>query len=324
VQIDEVVDEVVVQWLLERRIELGFVVLPDERFDTLPLVTDELVAVLPASHPLASKKTVSAKDFHNRPFIRTSAGSGPHIDQFLGAQGAIPKTLFRFEQLTSMMGFVVQGDAIAIAARLALPDAPAGLVYRSLQPRWPREIALAALSFDRLSPAARAFIEIATKHRKHLRAWSIVFWLVKTSLKAVIGFRKSNADFASVPMTAKGRKPSAAGQFESPTPPKNNAFWPEQVIYTIPFGPPCKLSSKFQFFNPHRQAVDLIGLLSISSWPAIEKSARTQGHDADWDAVLLSTSWLSEFEKLNKNNDLRRFRNSIVAVLCRKSQELFR
>ena len=170
VQIDEVVDEVVVQWLLERRIELGFVVLPDERFDTLPLVTDELVAVLPASHPLASKKTVSAKDFHNRPFIRTSAGSGPHIDQFLGAQGAIPKTLFRFEQLTSMMGFVVQGDAIAIVARLALPDAPAGLVYRSLQPRWPREIALAALSFNRLSPAARAFIEIATKHRKHLRA----------------------------------------------------------------------------------------------------------------------------------------------------------
>lgn len=170
VQIDEVVDEVVVQWLLERRVELGFVVLPDERFDTLPLVTDELVAVLPASHPLASKKTVSAKDFHNRPFIRTSAGSGPHIDQFLGAQGAIPKTLFRFEQLTSMMGFVAQGNAIAIAARLALPDAPAGLVYRSLQPRWPREIALAALSFDRLSPAARAFIEIATKHLKHFRA----------------------------------------------------------------------------------------------------------------------------------------------------------
>ena len=170
VQIDEVVDEVVVQWLLERRVELGFVVLPDERFDTLPLVTDELVAVLAASHPLASKKTVSAKDFHNRPFIRTSAGSGPHIDQFLGAQGAIPKTLFRFEQLTSMMGFVAQGDAIAIAARLALPDAPAGLVYRSLQPRWPREIALAALSFDRLSPAARAFIEIATKHRKNRRA----------------------------------------------------------------------------------------------------------------------------------------------------------
>jgi len=166
VQIDEVVDEVAVHWLLQRRVELGFVVLPDERFDTLPVVTDELVAVLPVSHPLASKKTVSAKDFHNQPFIRTSAGSCRHIDQFLEAQGVIPKTLFRFEQLTSMMGFVAQVDAIAIAARLALPDAPAGLAYRSLQPRWPREIALAALNFERLSPAARAFIEIASMQRK--------------------------------------------------------------------------------------------------------------------------------------------------------------
>ena len=170
VHIDEVVDGVVVQHLLERRVELGFVVLPDERFDTLPLVVDELVAVLPASHPLASKPSIKAQDLHDQPFIRTSAGSGPHIDQFLAAQGAIPKTLFRFEQLSSMMGFVLAGNAVAIAARLALPEPPAGVVYRSLQPRRPREIALAALRFDKLSPAAKAFVEVATKHRKLLQS----------------------------------------------------------------------------------------------------------------------------------------------------------
>ena len=169
VQIDEVVDDVVVQWLLERRVELGFVVLPEERFDTLTLMSDEFGAVLPAAHPLASKSAINARDFHEQPFIRTSAGSGPYIDQFLAAQGALPKTLFRFEQLTSMMGFVAQCSAIAIAARLALPEAPEGVVYRSLQPRRPREIALAALRFDRLSPAAKAFVEVATKHRKLLR-----------------------------------------------------------------------------------------------------------------------------------------------------------
>ena len=169
VQIDEVVDDVVVQWLLERRVELGFVVLPEERFDTLALMSDEFVAVLPAAHPLAAKSAINARDFHEQPFIRTSAGSGPYIDQFLAAQGALPKTLFRFEQLTSMMDFVAQGSAIAIAARLALPEATEGVVYRSLQPRRPREIALAALRFDRLSPAAKAFVEVATKHRKLLR-----------------------------------------------------------------------------------------------------------------------------------------------------------
>ncbi|NDB09169.1 MAG: transposase domain-containing protein, partial [Burkholderiaceae bacterium] len=35
--------------------------------------------------------------------------------------------------------------------------------------------------------------------------------------------------------------------------------------FRIFFAPPCKLSSKFQLFNRHRQAVDLIGLSSISS-----------------------------------------------------------
>lgn len=166
VQIDEVVDQLVVQWLLERRVELGFVVLPDERFDTLALASDELVAVLPTTHPLAEKATIRARDFHELPFIRTSAGSGPYIDQFLTTESAVPKTLFRLEQLNSMLGIVAQGQAVTIAARLALPDvAPTGVVYRSLRPRRPREIALAALNFDRLSPAARAFVDMASRKR---------------------------------------------------------------------------------------------------------------------------------------------------------------
>ncbi|MDR2331815.1 MAG: LysR family transcriptional regulator, partial [Comamonas sp.] len=75
VHIEEAVDSMVLQWLLERRVELGFVLLPDERFDTVALLEDELVAVLPAAHPLAEKTSISALDFHGQPFIRTSAGS---------------------------------------------------------------------------------------------------------------------------------------------------------------------------------------------------------------------------------------------------------
>lgn len=169
VQIEEAVDSLVVEWLLERRVELGFVVLPDDRFETLPLVADELVAVLPETHPLATKRSISAQDFHCKPFIRTSAGSGPYVDAFLEAHGAAPNTLFRFEQLTSMIGFVGTGEATSIAARLALPDSPPGVVYRRLHPRQSREVAMAALRFDRLSPAAKAFFETASKHRKRLQ-----------------------------------------------------------------------------------------------------------------------------------------------------------
>lgn len=166
--IEEAVNSVVLQWLLERRVELGFVVLPDERFDSVPLIEGELVAVLPATHPLAQKTNISALDFHNQPFIRTSAGSGPRVDAFLADKGAVPNTLYRFEQLSSMMGFVAQGDALTIAARLALPAPPAGVTYRRLMPRNHRPIALAALRFDRLSPAAAAFVETTRKLRKRL------------------------------------------------------------------------------------------------------------------------------------------------------------
>lgn len=168
VHIEEAIDSTVMQWLPERRVELGFVVLPDERVDTLTLAGDELVAVLPAAHPLAYQSAIGAMGFHGQPFIRTSAGSGPHIDAFWASQGTAPRTLLRFEQLSSMTGFVAQGEAVTIAARLALPEPPSGVVYRPLRPRCRWKIALAALSFDKLSPAALAFVELTQKSRGSL------------------------------------------------------------------------------------------------------------------------------------------------------------
>lgn len=124
-----------------------------------------LLPGLLASHPLASKAAISARDLHEQPFIHTRAGSGPYIDHFLAAEDAVPQT--RFEQLVSMLGFVAQGHALTIAARLALSQAPpAGVVYRPLRPKQPRTIALAALRFDKRAPAARALVDMASKLRK--------------------------------------------------------------------------------------------------------------------------------------------------------------
>ncbi len=97
VQIDEQNDDTVVKWLLERRVEIGFVVLPDERFETVPLVEDELVALLPASHRLAAQRSIRAADLQGEAFVRTSAGSGAHIDRFLAEAGAQPAAIYHFE-----------------------------------------------------------------------------------------------------------------------------------------------------------------------------------------------------------------------------------
>lgn len=163
VQVEEQADETVIRWLLEQRIEVGFVTLPDDRFETVCLAEDEFVAVVPQEHRLAHKRRIHPHDLDGEPFIRTGAGSGLAVDRILAETGATPKVLYRFEQLSSILGFVAQGHALAIAARLALPDEVPGVVYRSLAPEQRRSTGLAVRSMKKLSPAAAALVEIAKR-----------------------------------------------------------------------------------------------------------------------------------------------------------------
>lgn len=156
-RIEEESDEVIDQWLLEKRVELGFVLVPDERFEVMPLVRDEFVAVLPADHPLAEAPSVLISDLSGLDFVLTEAGGGPVIIPILQKHGARPHVLYHLTQIVSILEFVRRGLAVAVAARLALPDAPAGVVYRPLRPAQPRTVGLACLDVARLSPLARAF-----------------------------------------------------------------------------------------------------------------------------------------------------------------------
>lgn len=163
--IDEEDDDTVVRWLMERRVEIGFVVLPDARFETVPLVEDEFMVLLPATHPLACKAHIVAADLNDQPFVLTEAGCGELIQRLLEAGKSRPRILYRFPQLLSILGFVGRGLAVSIAARLALPDEYPGVVYRPLRPRAPRRVGLAVRDMAKLSPAARAFVEMA----RHVR-----------------------------------------------------------------------------------------------------------------------------------------------------------
>lgn len=163
VRIDEESDEVVDQWLVQKRVELGFVVVPDDRFEVLPLVQDEFVAILPARHPLARKPAVPIEALTGLDFVLSEAGGGPVIEPMLARHGARPEVLYRFTQIVSILAFARRGLAVSMAARLALPDAPRGVVYRPLSPPQPRTVGLACLDVAKLSPVARAFWELARR-----------------------------------------------------------------------------------------------------------------------------------------------------------------
>ncbi|SFL13747.1 LysR family transcriptional regulator [Pseudomonas sp. NFACC46-3] len=162
VHIDEGPDRQVLQWLDERRIDVGFVVLPEERFDTFMLMEDQMVALLPTNHPLTAQASLSLKDLCNDPFVHTEAGSAELVSRLFNAARLTPNVRFRCSQLLSTLDIVRRGEAVSVVSEGSLPDdGNPGYVARPLSPRVPRQIGLAVLDSRQVSPATLAFIELA-------------------------------------------------------------------------------------------------------------------------------------------------------------------
>jgi DNA-binding transcriptional LysR family regulator len=165
VRIDEGSDADTLQAIQDRRVDVGFVVLPDERFDTIELVEDQVVALLPAEHPLAKKKSVTVRELSQEPFIMPEAGCAALIEPLFAAQGLAPQVRYRMSQVLTVLGMVSRGAGVSGIAELALPSDIArshpGIAVRPLDPPVARRVALALRNLAQASPAAKAFVEIA-------------------------------------------------------------------------------------------------------------------------------------------------------------------
>ncbi|WP_415756072.1 LysR family transcriptional regulator [Pseudomonas sp. LT1P18] len=164
VHIDEGPDRQVIQWLEERRIDIGFVVLPEDRFDTFALIEDQMVALLPVDHPLARRDSLTLSDLCNDPFVLTEAGSSELVSRLFSAARLTPNIRYRCSQLLSTLDTVGRGDALTVVAEGSLPDDRDGrYVKRALSPAVTRQVGLAVLDQRQSSPAALAFIKLAER-----------------------------------------------------------------------------------------------------------------------------------------------------------------
>lgn len=162
VHIDEGPDRQVLQWLEERRIDIGFVVLPQERFDTVALIEDQMVALLPADHPLAVHDSLTLKDLCDFPFVLTEAGSSELVSRLFTAARLTPNIRYRCSQLMSTLDVVARGEGVTVVAEGSLPNQIDGrCVKKPLSPAVLRQVGLAVLDRRQASPATLAFIKLA-------------------------------------------------------------------------------------------------------------------------------------------------------------------
>lgn len=162
VHVDEGPDRQVLQWLDERRIDVGFVVLAQERFDTFALFNDQMVALLPSAHPLALQACVELKALCVDPFVLTEAGSSELVSHLFSSARLTPNVRYRCSQLLSTLEAVSRGDGVSVVAQASLPQRPdPRYQVRPLSPPVSREIGLAVLDRRQSSPATLAFIQMA-------------------------------------------------------------------------------------------------------------------------------------------------------------------
>jgi LysR family transcriptional regulator, transcription activator of glutamate synthase operon len=125
-----------------------------------PLLSDELYAVLPSNHPLASRAKLSLSELAGATFVMPRAGSGLRavLIEALHAAGIEPTITVEGDDFATVRGLVAAGMGISLLPRLALHESgrlrPA-VVKLDPAPRWSVEIAWHAERY--LPVTARTF-----------------------------------------------------------------------------------------------------------------------------------------------------------------------
>jgi DNA-binding transcriptional LysR family regulator len=167
VYVEEGEDHRVKEWIADRQVDLGCVILPEAELDHIYLTTDKLSVVLPAVHPLATKAKINIEELHEFPFILTEGTTGKMVSELFKQSSFEQNIVYNNVQIISMLSMVSSGVGVSITAELAIPSELEGklgaYLIKPMIPVVKREIGLAMQNMHHLSPAANAFVKLAKK-----------------------------------------------------------------------------------------------------------------------------------------------------------------
>ena len=158
--------------LLARRIDVGILRVPVSNAGDITLRVIErerFIAVLPASHRLATAVGLRLADMADEQFMVFPAGKVPSLHaKFLLAchdAGFNPRIFLEATQISSMVSLIAAGVGVALLPRQVRSIAHPGVVYKEISDRSKHlalEIALAWRS-ENVSAGLRSFLSVAAK-----------------------------------------------------------------------------------------------------------------------------------------------------------------
>lgn len=144
------------------RLDVALVGLPTSELtglDIAPLGETAFTAVLPTTHPLASRRSLTLADLAGEPFVDSPPGFGNRlaVDRAFDAIGSLRTVVAEVPELPSVPRYVAQGLGVAVVPLITAVSEP-GVVAVPLRngPGW----ALSAIAPLRHNAAAAAMLEL--------------------------------------------------------------------------------------------------------------------------------------------------------------------
>ncbi|MHB1680142.1 MAG: LysR family transcriptional regulator [bacterium] len=157
-------------WILSRTIDIGFITFPCNTLETIPVISDDMVAVLPETHTLAAQNSISIEELAKYPMMITWNSNCQILVKkaFKSSTGKLPPWKYKVSNIGTLLAMIKEGLGIAIIPRFALPQDLPNVRILPLKPALKREIGLASITpFADLPPAASAFTELTEKWIKN-------------------------------------------------------------------------------------------------------------------------------------------------------------
>ena len=138
----------------------------DPEVDFTPLLKEPFVVACHPAHPLAKRKSMRWEELADHPYALVSHESRVRVlvDQALAGVDRLPRPVFEVRHVSTLIGIVEKGLAVAVVPQLTLPHAPAPVVGVPLEdPVITRTVGLLRRTGRSLSPAAEAVAQLLTE-----------------------------------------------------------------------------------------------------------------------------------------------------------------
>lgn len=161
----------IIQYIKEGSVDFGFIN-TDAVSDmtTIPLIQDEMLAVLPENHPLAKKEGVTLKELSSEPFILLDEGEHSEPLEIFKENNLHPNIQYQVHDDYTIMAMVENGLGISILSELVTKRTNYQFIKKHITPPIKRTIGIAFTNKKTLPISSRYFIDFLIERFEQIKS----------------------------------------------------------------------------------------------------------------------------------------------------------